>query len=318
MLNSFQVAAALKARGFTTITDPERTKAHGYVHDDVSRPVYVKMGGAKGALRPVTESPLVIHPLDARRLRDGGTLPSGIGLSDTPHWSQGLLKFPKRERDGRPYGYDLSVRDGAALDALLIRLMSSSASPQSAVSARPAVGQLAATSQASTPARPAPSAPEWTEPDPPATIEAMAAASAVDLDPLCSQEPPAVRRALVNARLGQGGYRQQLMELWDGRCALTGCAVPSVLIASHAVAWAECRTNAERLDKHNGLLLAASVDRLFDNGLIGFDEDGRLLRKPEVSDGDLRSIGVVPDARLCKVPGGVRAYLARHRARHGL
>ena len=85
---------------------------------------------------------------------------------------------------------------------------------------------------------------------------------------------------LVRQRVGQGIFRKALMDYWDGRCPLTGIAEPALLRASHIVPWAECSSDAERLDVHNGLLLAAHWDAAFDAGLVSFDYEGRVLLKP--------------------------------------
>ena len=42
-----------------------------------------------------------------------------------------------------------------------------------------------------------------------------------------------------------------------------------MLRASHSVPWAACASDAERLDVHNGLLLAAHWDAAFDAGRYG-------------------------------------------------
>jgi putative restriction endonuclease len=89
-----------------------------------------------------------------------------------------------------------------------------------------------------------------------------------------------------------------------------------VLVASHAKPW-QLSTNAERLDPYNGLLLAAHVDKLFDVGLIAFAKDGRLLRKPEVSDAVLRSLGLVADSRVLRLHARHLPYLAAHRDLYG-
>lgn len=104
-------------------------------------------------------------------------------------------------------------------------------------------------------------------------------------DPRFSAAPPLMRVALANARIGQGGYRQRMMAVWGGRCALTGCPVDAVLIASHAKPWSLCQSDGECLDEYNGLLLSANLDRLFDQGLISFDDQGRVLSNagPEVA-----------------------------------
>ena len=53
---------------------------------------------------------------------------------------------------------------------------------------------------------------------------------------------------LTVERIGQNLFRQALMEYWNGRCPLTGITDPALLRASHIVAWAECESDALRLD----------------------------------------------------------------------
>ena len=82
---------------------------------------------------------------------------------------------------------------------------------------------------------------------------------------------------LVVQRVGQDVFRRGLFEYWDGRCAITGLAVPELLRASHIKPWAACNTDAERLDVFNGLLLAPHLDAAFDAGLITIAQDGTVL-----------------------------------------
>ena len=82
---------------------------------------------------------------------------------------------------------------------------------------------------------------------------------------------------LVVQRVGQDIFRRGLFEYWNGRCAITGLAVPELLRASHIKPWSNCDTDAERLDVFNGLLLAAHLDAAFDAGYITIAEDGRGL-----------------------------------------
>ena len=63
---------------------------------------------------------------------------------------------------------------------------------------------------------------------------------------------------LVVQRVGQDIFRKALMEYWKGRCPLTGITDPALLRASHIGPWAECETDALRLDVHNGLLLISN------------------------------------------------------------
>lgn len=86
----------------------------------------------------------------------------------------------------------------------------------------------------------------------------------------------------VKQRVGQSYFRKALLDYWGGRCPLTGIGEPALLRASHIVPWAHCRSDEERLDVRNGLLLAAHWDAAFDAGLVSFDGKGRVLVKPGI------------------------------------
>lgn len=55
----------------------------------------------------------------------------------------------------------------------------------------------------------------------------------------------------------------------------TGINHPKLLIASHIKPWSVCESN-ERINIENGLLLSANMDKLFDCGLITFNNAGKL------------------------------------------
>ncbi len=82
---------------------------------------------------------------------------------------------------------------------------------------------------------------------------------------------------LVIQRVGQDIFRQGLLDYWEGRCAITGLAVPELLRASHIKPWAACQTDAERLDVCNGLLLAPHLDAAFDQGFITVSDNGEVM-----------------------------------------
>lgn len=119
------------------------------------------------------------------------------------------------------------------------------------------------------------------------------------------------RAALVDARLGQGRYRRELLRRWDGACAVTGCCVGAVLRASHCKPWSKS-DNHERLDSNNGLILSANLDALFDAGLISFDEAGRMLVSCVLSSREQGGLGL--PAQLLRTPNAkLAAYLPYHR-----
>jgi hypothetical protein len=111
------------------------------------------------------------------------------------------------------------------------------------------------------------------------------------------------REAVRKARVGQGRFRQLLLDLWGSRCAVTGVALPSVLMAGHIKPW-RCSTNAEHLDPHNGLLVLPQYDKLFDRGFISFADDGGILISPALPRDKFDVLGVREDARLKAVDPG--------------
>lgn len=119
------------------------------------------------------------------------------------------------------------------------------------------------------------------------------------------------RAALVDARLGQGRFRRELMRRWDAACAVTGCRVGAVLRASHCKPWRKS-DNRERLDSNNGLVLAANLDALFDAGLITFDDAGEMLVASVLTTQEQEALGL--PAKLSRAPGSkLKSYLRYHR-----
>lgn len=123
---------------------------------------------------------------------------------------------------------------------------------------------------------------------------------------------------LTVVRVGQSLFRQALLEYWNGRCPLTGITDPALLRASHIVPWAECESDALRLDVHNGLLLSALWDAAFDAGLISFADDGTVLRSAELTAEAAAALNLDSAAPLAPLTNLHRRNLARHRAQHGL
>jgi len=119
------------------------------------------------------------------------------------------------------------------------------------------------------------------------------------------------RMALIEARLGQGRFRVDLIERWHGTCAVTRCGLLDVLRASHIKPW-KTSSNKERLDPANGLLLSANIDALSDSGLVTFDDDGRMLVSKLMPAIERKRLGL--PQRLLRAPDRAeRSYLAEHR-----
>ncbi len=120
---------------------------------------------------------------------------------------------------------------------------------------------------------------------------------------------------MVRQRVGQDTYRKAMLEYWGGACAVTGVAIPEILRASHALPWAECGTDAQRLDVFNGYLLTANLDALFDRFLVSFDESGFILISDRVSENDRNFLGLNNDLQLRWLTEQHENYLESHRAR---
>lgn len=102
----------------------------------------------------------------------------------------------------------------------------------------------------------------------------------------------------IDARLGQGKYRKSLLAAWGNACAITGIAVSEVIRASHIKPWRRCETPHERLTSNNGLPLLATLDALFDTGLISFDRRGRMLISKKLLEADSKALGLGNPLRL--------------------
>jgi len=132
--------------------------------------------------------------------------------------------------------------------------------------------------------------------------------NAIESDPFLSET---TKKQLIDARIGQGGYRQRLEELWDHKCSVLGITNKRVLRASHVKPWRHS-TDKERLDPNNGLLLTAHLDALFDAGLITFTSSGEMIISEEVSQSDRGILGL--GARLRRPPSAqLEFYLTHHR-----
>ena len=153
---------------------------------------------------------------------------------------------------------------------------------------------------------------------------------------------------IVRQRVGQDRYRQAMLDYWAGACAVTGLSIQTALRASHAKPWAECKSDAERLDVFNGFLLSANLDALyakpwaecksdaerldvfngfllsanldalFDKFLISFTDQGHLLISNQIPPQDCELLGLNNKLQLRWITPSHLPYLSFHRARFKL
>jgi putative restriction endonuclease len=118
---------------------------------------------------------------------------------------------------------------------------------------------------------------------------------------------------LVVQRVGQDLFRSALLDYWQGRCCVTGLAVPQLLRASHIKPWAKCASDNERLDVFNGVLLAPHLDALFDGGWISFSDQGGLLVSKLLTPAARVQLGIDTGWSIHGLKAAHMGYLAHHR-----
>jgi 5-methylcytosine-specific restriction protein A len=120
------------------------------------------------------------------------------------------------------------------------------------------------------------------------------------------------RTGLVTSRVGQGAYRKSILFRWNFKCAVTNYSKKEILIASHIVPW-KGSTNDERLDVDNGILFSPTYDALFDQHLISFENNGKIILSDIFRKTNFDSIGVTGKESIKKLSEGNIPYLERHR-----
>jgi len=134
--------------------------------------------------------------------------------------------------------------------------------------------------------------------------------AAIDTD---AAIPQTERTALVQARRGQGLFRDNVREI-ERACRITRVDRMEHLIASHIQPWRDS-SNEQRLDGENGLLLTPTADHLFDKGFISFENTGQLIVAPVADLVSLKRMGIDRSAQVNvgTFSQGQRQYLEFHR-----
>lgn len=116
------------------------------------------------------------------------------------------------------------------------------------------------------------------------------------------------KQNLILSRIGQGKYRKKLIEYWNC-CSVTKYPEVTLLIASHIKPWKKSN-NFEKLDVFNGLLLVPNIDKVFDNGLITFQNDGTIITSDLFK--NPLELGINTDMKI-EINEKHRPYLEYHR-----
>lgn len=86
---------------------------------------------------------------------------------------------------------------------------------------------------------------------------------------------------VVRVRLVQRFFRKSVLVSYGHKCAISGLAMPDLLIASHIIPWSV--DEHRRADPTNGIALNALYDAAFDKGFMTFDDDYRVVLSQEIS-----------------------------------
>ena len=113
--------------------------------------------------------------------------------------------------------------------------------------------------------------------------------------------------------MGKAYYIRELLNNFHQKCAVTGLAMPEILIANHIVPSREV-TEDEKLDPDNGILFNPVYDALFDRHLISCGDDLYLIVLSLLDSSLVDTIGIGLNAKIeltCKM----KEYIERHWAR---
>lgn len=135
-----------------------------------------------------------------------------------------------------------------------------------------------------------------------------------DLKSILSNERtvPTVAEMLVQARIGQGAFRRNVLRIWNSRCAVSSSSTLDVIRASHIKPWRDS-TDHERLDPANGLPLLANYDALFDAGLISFDDNGCMIVSSSLNVTERVQLDIIGKRLTTPVSEKTMHYLEFHR-----
>jgi predicted restriction endonuclease len=124
--------------------------------------------------------------------------------------------------------------------------------------------------------------------------------------------PQEKKLQLVQARNGQGRYRQKLLEE-KSECLISKVTDERLLIASHIKPWT-ISNNVEKIDHYNGLALTPTYDRMFDQGFISFSANGTIIISAYISPLNIKKLNLTPNKKY-DIPNleKRKKYLSYHR-----
>ncbi|EIJ0966783.1 TPA: HNH endonuclease [Vibrio vulnificus] len=122
--------------------------------------------------------------------------------------------------------------------------------------------------------------------------------------------PEYEKKALVKQRVGHSKFASLVKQRAHNVCQINS-NISRNLVASHIKPWALSKNN-EKVDIANGLCLSPNYDCLFEDGYIGFKDDGSIIIRG-LSEAEMSAYGLV-GTEVIEVASGQTQYLNWHRA----
>lgn len=119
------------------------------------------------------------------------------------------------------------------------------------------------------------------------------------------------KEAIVKIRINQDKFRGGLLKKYSRHCCLCCVNSEKLLIASHIKPWA-ASDSYEKLDLENGLLLCPNHDKLFDSGLISFDDDGKIIISEQLDSTNRIFMNVIDSMKIAITNDNAK-YFKYHR-----
>lgn len=98
--------------------------------------------------------------------------------------------------------------------------------------------------------------------------EALTGLALFDSTPIQGAKPLSSLTDRSKTNRERAFFRQSVIAAYDGKCYISGCQLPKMLIASHIKPYSACRDESERVNPENGICLNTFYDKAFDSGLM--------------------------------------------------
>ena len=115
----------------------------------------------------------------------------------------------------------------------------------------------------------------------------------------------------ITIRKKQNKYRLELLSEMPF-CPFTNITEDRILVACHIKPFSVCENDEERYDCKNGITMTPTFHTLFDIGFITFEDDGKLIISPFLSNVNKKRLNIIEGQKI-RLQVGSAKYLKYHR-----